>query len=105
MGQYMKKFSEFAEERAVLDGPKMRIDDVMNREIVVTGSRIKESKFGKNKSGKCLTLQFYFSGADAAEKRVMFTGSDVLIEQMEQYHAEIPFQTVIKRIDKYYTLT
>lgn len=98
----MKKFSDFADERAVLDGPKMSIEDVINRDLVVTGFRTKKSKFGRNTSGMCLTLQFQFAGKD--EKNIIFTGSDVLIEQMERYGDEVPFQAVIKKIDKYYTL-
>lgn len=97
-----KKFSDFAQERAVLDGPKLPIDDVTNREIEITGYKIAKSKYGKNASGMCLTLQFSFVGSE--DKNVIFTGSDVLIEQMERYGDEVPFQTTIKKIDKYYTL-
>jgi len=42
---------------------------------------------------------------DGGEKRVFFTGSDILIEQMEKYGSEIPFLTTIKKIDRYYTFT
>jgi len=99
----MKKFTDFAEERPVLDGPKMKLDDVIGNEIVIIGHRIKKSKYDKNESGKCLTIQFCFVGDD--EKRVCFTGSDVLIEQFERYGIEIPFQTTIKKVDRYYTLS
>jgi hypothetical protein len=100
----MKKFSDFAEERVTLDGPKMKIEEAVNREMVVTGCNIKKSKYGRNNSGKCLTLQFSFLD-NPDDKRIIFTGSDVLIEQIEKYGEEMPFQTTIKRIDKYYTLT
>ncbi|MFK5952474.1 MAG: hypothetical protein QM498_05390 [Desulfobacterium sp.] len=99
----MKKFSDFAEERAILDGPKMSIEDVINKEIVITGFKTKKSKYGRNASGMCLTLQFQF--VDKEEKNIVFTGSDVLIDQMEKYGEEIPFRTQIKKIDKYYTLS
>lgn len=36
---------------------------------------------------------------------ITFTGSNVLIEQIERYKAEIPFYTTIKKIDRYYTFT
>jgi len=36
---------------------------------------------------------------------VLFTGSDVLIEQMEKYGDQIPFAATIKKIDRYYTLS
>lgn len=99
----MKKFSDFAEENPQLDGPKISIDDVVNREIIITGHRLKKSKYGRNNSGMCLTLQFEFVGTQ--EKRIVFTGSDVLIDQIERYAKEIPFQATIKKIDRYYTLT
>ncbi|MBC8402499.1 MAG: hypothetical protein H8E14_13500 [Candidatus Marinimicrobia bacterium] len=97
-----KRFSDFSEEDLPLDGDKIRIDDILNCEINIVGFRICKSKYDKNKSGKCLTLQFKNGSED---KRVIFTGSDVLIDQMNKYGEEIPFHATIKKIDKYYTLT
>ncbi|WP_287372401.1 hypothetical protein [Prosthecochloris sp.] len=97
----MKKFSDFAKEPEILDGDKIRLDDVLNKPIQIIGYKVTTSKYGKNKSGKCLKLQFELDN----ERRVIFTGSDVLIDQLEQYGGEIPFQAVIKRIDRYYTLS
>lgn len=99
----MKRFSDFAEQ-AMLDGDKIRIDNVLNQEICITGYRIKVSKFSKNNSGKYLTMQFYFGG-DGNQSHILFTGSDVLISQLERYGEEIPFWATIKKIDRYYTLT
>ena len=97
----MKRFSDFAESPKVLDGEKVKLDEVINREVLVIGYRITESKFGKNKSGKCLTLQVEIGGVH----RVVFTGSDVLISQMMEYGAEVPFAAVIKKVDRFYTLS
>jgi hypothetical protein len=36
---------------------------------------------------------------------VLFTGSSVLIEQMEKYKDEVPFLTTIKKVDRYYTFS
>jgi hypothetical protein len=79
----------------------MRLDDVVDHEITVTGCNIRQSKYSKNVSGKYLTLQFQIDG----QTRVTFTGSDVLIGQMERYEQEIPFVATIKRINRYYTLS
>ncbi|MDZ7831619.1 MAG: hypothetical protein U5L07_07690 [Desulfobacterales bacterium] len=98
-----KRFSEFADEPKILDGAKARIDDILNQEIEFIGSKIAESKFSKNKSGKCLTLQFI--DPKTGERRVVFTGSDVLINQLEKYHEKLPFLATIKRVDRYYLLT
>jgi len=97
----MQRFSDFAAETNILDGPKVRIDDVLNRELVVTGYSIRNSKFSKNRSGKYLTLQVQIEG----DKRVLFTGSDVLIGQLEKYGDQIPFAAIIKKVDRFYTLS
>jgi len=46
---------------------------------------------------------FVFVGTE--DRKVVFTGSDVLIEQMERYGEEIPFVATIKKVDRYYTLS
>jgi hypothetical protein len=98
----MKKFSDFAEVKA-LDGEKLRLDDVLNKPIAVTGQRITGSRYSKNESGKYLTLQFHFPNEN--ETKILFTGSDVLISQIEDYKEEIPFEATIKKINRYYTFT
>lgn len=97
----MRKFSDFAEEASPLDGDKIKIDDVLNLEVMVTGSRLGPSKYNKNNSGKCLTLQVEKEGA----RYVVFTGSDVLIDQISKYNGMIPFETTIRKIDRYYTFS
>ena len=96
----MKKFKDFAKEK-ILDGEKLRIDEVINEEIEVINYSVKTSKYQKNSSGKYLTLQIIRNN----RKYVIFTGSDVLIEQMEKYGNEIPFCTTIRKINRYYSLT
>ena len=54
-----------------------------------------------NNSGKYLTMQIKSND----KKFVIFTGSEVLIEQIEKYKNEIPFEATIRKINKYYTLT
>ncbi len=96
----IKRFADFADEKESLDGIKTRIDDVLNTEIEIIGYRVSASKYPKNSSGKYLTIQFVQNGA----RHIVFTGSDVLISQMEKYAAEIPFYAMIKKVDRYYTL-
>jgi hypothetical protein len=38
-------------------------------------------------------------------KYIIFTGSIVLIDQLEKYKENLPFYTTVKKIDKYYTFT
>jgi len=96
----MERFHEFAEESGPLDGDKVRIDDVLNKELIITGYKIKESKYPKS-GPKCLTLQVVLDD----KKYVLFTGSVVLLEQMEKYQDHLPFIATIQKIDRYYTLT
>lgn len=99
----MKKFSDFADEPTALEGSKVRLDDIINKPIIITGYDFKASRYSKNKSGKYLTLQFHEQ--EAEEKHIIFTGSDVLIEQIERYKEEIPFVAEIKKVNRYYTLS
>ena len=57
----MKRFSDFAEEQT-LDGDKVKLDDVLNKEIVVTGYVVTKSKY-KSSGDMCLKLQFEVDGA------------------------------------------
>jgi hypothetical protein len=93
----MKNFSDFAKE-TILDGDKISIIDVINEEVEIIGHTIKNSKF---ESEKYLTLQIKRND----KKYVIFTGSNVLIDQIEKYKDEIPFVTTIRKINKYYSLT
>ena len=98
-----KRFSDFADnEINRLDGDKLKIDQILNQEIEIIGHKTKKSKFSKNSSGKYLTLQFLNK---AGERKILFTGSDVLISQIEKFGDEIPFFATIKKIDRYYTLS
>ena len=97
----MKRFAEFNTDSAPLDGEKIRIDDILNFEVMVIGYNIRKSKYGKNVSGKCLALQVEIDGA----RRLIFTGSEVLISQLEKYGGEIPFLATVRKIDRYYTLS
>lgn len=92
-----KHFADFAKE-TILDGDKIRIDDIINEEITILNYSIKTSKL---KDGKYLTLQINKND----KKYVIFTGSHVLMDQIEKYKNEIPFLTTIRKINKYYSLT
>jgi len=97
----MKRFSDFSKEQEVLDGDKVKLDSILNQEIKIIGYSVKKSQYEKNKSGDYLTVQFEMNG----EKQIFFTGSDVLIDQLNRYREEIPFITTIKKINRYYTLS
>ena len=65
------------------------------------GFRGKDSKFSKANAMTCLTIQFMMG----EERHVVFTGSQVLLDQCKSYETEIPFLTTVKRIEKYFSFT
>ena len=99
----MKKFSDLGiKSEAGMTGSKITIARILNREITVLSYRIEDSKFPKNKSGKCLFLQIEVDN----EKRVVFTGSDVLLSQIKQVNPEdIPFVSTIIKNGEHFEFT
>jgi len=96
-----KRFADFADEPQPLAGDKVKLDAILNREIEITGYRVGATRYSKNQSGKFLTIQVSLNG----KTNVVFTGSDVLLRQIEKYHKEIPFFTIIRKINRYYVFT
>lgn len=95
------RFSDFAEEETALSGEKLKIEDVIGKEIIITGYRITKSKYQKRDAEECLKLQFTINSTTY----VLFTGSNVLIEQIKKYQDHIPFYTIIQSIDKFFTFS
>jgi hypothetical protein len=86
----MKTFKEFniKIENKGLNGEKIRVKKILNREIVVTDFIVKDSKY----HGKCLYLQLESDN----NKHVLFTGSKILLEAIEKVPKErFPFKTTI----------
>lgn len=98
----MNRFSNFAETKA-LPGDRIKIDAILNKMIIVSGARISNSKYSKNATGKYLTLQYKLK--ESEKLYIVFTGSDVLISQIEEHMKQIPFETKIVKINRYYTFS
>ena len=96
----LQKFGDFAEPPRQLDGDKMKIEDILNRTIAVTGYRIDMSKIKEGQ--ECLTMQFILEGQ--SEPKVLFTGSKVLADQVRRYESHIPFITKVGKVGKYYCM-
>lgn len=93
----MKRYSEFA-KHTQLEGDKIPIDEILNAEIEVHDFRVGESKY--NVGDKLLlTIQIKSEGVN----RVIFTGSNVLKSQLEEYKEELPFLAKIIKINNYYS--
>jgi len=95
--------------RQVLDGDKIKVDDVLNKKIIVTGFNVGSSKY-KDKGGDyCLKVQFYFEDDESKEKHIFFSGSSVIKSQLEEMQSsqkdKLLFRTIVKKVGDYYSLT
>ena len=95
----MKRFSDFAKTSTQITGDKIKIEQIVGKEIEILDYSINDSKY--KEGTKVLKLQFKLDG----DTRIVFTGSNVLIDQISQYKDEIPFITKIEKVNKFYTFT
>jgi len=76
------------------------VQKLFNVQITVHAFKVEESK--KKAGTKLLTLQIEKSG----EKRIVFTGSTVLIDMISRVPANsFPFTTIIRGDNDYYEFT
>ena len=92
-------FAEFARDKLPMPGDKKRLDEILNKEILVVDFRITNSK--KRPDGKCLQIQFVMDN----QVCVLFTGSAVLIDQLQGAREKIPFRGTVVKIDRYYSFS
>lgn len=98
----MNQFKDFGikPELKNFTGDKMPIKRVFNTPIKVLDFKIENSKHKENT--RCLTLQIEYKD----EKRIIFTGSTVLIQQIENVTKDkFPFTTTISNKNEYYEFT
>ncbi len=93
----MERFSDFADDK-ILDGEKIRIGDILGKEIAVLDYKIRNSRYEKG-NGNYLIIQVELD----REKRVIFTGSCILFAQLEKYKDKLPFVAEIIKNGTYYT--
>lgn len=99
-------------EHIALEGDKVKLDELLNKPIIVTGAFLTESKFRNKGSGKCVKIQFYLADDETETRKVCFSGSEVLYDQIEEMqnkfdesNSPILFRTTICKIGNYYSLT
>lgn len=81
-------------------GEKIQVQKLFNLQIKILGYKIEPSK--QKKDTELLTLQIEKSG----EKRIVFTGSTVMIDQIRRVPDDkFPFMTTIKGDNDYYEFT
>ena len=94
------RFRDFAREEHPLEGKKKRLDNILNIEILIHDFKISKSKI---REGNYATIQFSLNGNN--EKYVVFTGSQVIIDQLEKYKDKLPFYATIVKKYNYYSLS
>lgn len=99
------EFADVVPDTGNLEGDKMPIEDILNLPLIFTGWEISKSKYRDNGAdSRCLTLQFIFNGVP----QITFTGSGVLMEQIEKFEAALQpqqprrFRATIRKIQKFY---
>lgn len=96
----MKTFGDLGikPSKKMFIGDKIKINRLMNREIVVSGFEVRPSKY-PDKGLDALILQIEFE----SESRIVFTGSKVLIDQITQVNSDdMPFKTTIVKNGEHY---
>ena len=92
-----------------LDGEKLKLQDVVGKPIIVTNHRITKSKYSSRGTEYCTTIQFYFEDDETQKMYVIFTGSNVLKDQIASIEDKIvegqAFKTVIQTIGNYHSFT
>lgn len=90
----MKTFQSLNIKSKNLIGEKIEIVNILDKQITVTDYRVKESKYSRD--GMCMTMQIIHDGVT----HVIFTGSDVLRQDIEQVPKDnFPFTTTIIKVD------
>lgn len=99
----MERFGNFVDnDEKPFSGDKVRLNDLINKEIIILRYKVRPSKY-KDKSDRCATVQFKYN--EDGEEKIFFTGSSVIISQLEKYEEKLPFLASIRHIDRYYTLS
>jgi hypothetical protein len=96
----MKQFKDFSIKPAQQGfiGDKIKITKVLNKKIAVHDYKVENSKY----EGECLHLQISIGET----KHVLFTGSMVLMDAIEQIPKnELPFTTTIVQDNDRYEFT
>lgn len=85
-----------------MSGDKIKIERILNRQVVVHDFEIKPSRYVEKGNGKCLYLQIEIDNV----KRVVFTGSVVLQELILKIPTnKFPFTTTIVKQNERFEFT
>lgn len=95
----LDSFAKVAYDKLPMPGVKKRLDEILNKQIVILDFRINKSN--KRENSECLQMQFLMGG----DVFIVFTGSVVLIDQIKSIKNRLPLNTTVVKIDKYYSFS
>lgn len=103
-------FSDFIDNK-VLDGDKKRLDDILDKPIIIINAIISQSKYTRKDNPYVTKIQFYLEEDPEKKHYIIFTGSVVIRDQIEQItkaleekNLPICFRTTVVKINNYYSL-
>ena len=94
------RFKDFADEdeRGGLEGEKVSIKDILDKEILITAFQFRQSHYY---GGDYMILQFQNGNG----LQVVFTATEVVKKQLERHKDQLPFYGTIIKKNRYYTLS
>lgn len=97
----IKRFSDFKinDGRKMLNGNLIKIEDVLNKEIIILDYVIFDSILKKGED--CLKIQFKFENDEKIN--ILTTGSKILLKQIQFEELEFPFMSEIIKKKNYYS--
>ena len=95
---HFRDFADFDEDKDPLDGEKVKIVDIINKEILILDFNIRKSKI---KEGNYVIIQFELEDV----KHVIFTTATRLMKKLERHKEKMPYRVTIIRKYKYYTMS
>ena len=103
MFQDYPKYCEF-EDDDLLKGEKIKIEDILNKEIINRDIQKEPSKMKKGETyNKIQIVDEFIDGVP--QYKIFFTASNILERQITKHKAKLPFCAVIIKQNNYYTLT
>lgn len=97
MSKTTKRFSDIAKDDIMLVGEKMKMENVIGKEIEIVAFAVINSKYTK----LCTKIQFEYEG----KTYFVFTGSSIITGQLEKHKDDLPFIATIAKMDRCLTLT
>ena len=89
---FLKKWSEIAPKRVDMQGVKVEVDAILNKQITITDFEILTSDKFKQ-GGKFAVIQAELDG-----KKIIFNGSEAIANQLEKIRKEdLPFSTTVRK--------